>query len=433
MTDLPVPVAPPPNVAAPSSTRRRVVVTVVSLTLAAVLAFSTGHAGEHALQNLIVPGLGLYETGLVAGVAVFVLAVVAVVWWVQWGVDWAPATVVIASSVAAAVAADGHHHAAALAGTAAAAAASTAAPVVARAAHEFPLVVVVVTGVVWLRGVVRRLPVVRGVAARRARRAGGDGNDATTSPAMLSVVDRPRVAAIAAMGAGSDHERERAARWATDPAVARRAVRVGLAARGRSPRRGLAVDHAAPRAALLLSGALDDDAVVRFLDDCRRSRAGVPASEPTWVRLLDGTLAAVAARTAGDDEAPARWAAMLGGPLALRRGHRPVCWWTPLGVRIGSAPLWEHAAATAIARAQGWIGDDDWAVLRPRLLGAAARGTAQIDDERAIAAGRLWLACLDDEQAARILTRPTVQHDPLAVALDRLATRVAADGKDLVA
>jgi hypothetical protein len=428
MTDLPVPVAPPPNVAAPSSTRRRVVVTVVSLTLAAVLAFSTGHAGEHALQNLIVPGLGLYETGLVAGVAVFVLAVVAVVWWVQWGVDWAPATVVIASSVAAAVAADGHH-AGALAG-AAASSVTAAAPVMARAAHEFPLVVVVVTGVVWLRGVVRRLPVVRGVALRRARRA---GDDAATNPAVLSLVDRPRAAAIAAMGAGSDHERERAARVATDPAVARRAVRIGLAARGRSPRRGLAVDHAAPRAALLLSGALDDDAVVRFLDDCRRSRAGVPASEPTWVRLLDGTLAAVAARTAGDDEAPARWAAMLGGPLALRRGHRPVCWWTPLGVRIGSAPLWEHAAATAIARAQGWIGDDDWAVLRPRLLGAAARGTAQIDDERAIAAGRLWLACLDDEQAARILTRPTVQHDPLAVALDRLATRVAADGKDLVA
>jgi hypothetical protein len=429
MTDLPVPVAPPPNVAAPSSTRRRVVVTVVSLTLAAVLAFGTGHAGEHALQNLIVPGLGLYETGLVAGVAVFVLAVAAVVWWVQWGVDWAPAAVVVGSSIAAAVVAEGHH-ATATAATAATAAAA-AGPAVARAAHEFPLVVVVVTGVVWLRGVVRRLPVVRSIASRRVHRAAADGS--ADPAAAMSVVDRPRAAALMAMGAASADEREASLRVATDPAVVRRAVRIGVAARARSPRRGLAVDHAAPRAALLLSGALDHDAVTHFLDDCRRSRAGVPASEPTWVRLLDGTLAAVAARTAGDDEAPARWAAMLAGPLALRRGHRPVCWWTPLGVRIGSAPLWEQTAATAIARAQGWIGDDDWAVLRPRLLGAAARGVAHIDDERAIAAGRLWLACVDDEQAARILTRPTVQHDPLAVALDRLATRVAADGKDLVA
>ena len=57
-------------------------------------------------------------------------------------------------------------------------------------------------------------------------------------------------------------------------------------------------------------------------------------------------------------------------------------------------------------------------------LGASARGTAHPDDERTIAAARVWLRFVDDEQAARLLARPTVAHDPLAVALDCYASSI---------
>ena len=122
----------------------------------------------------------------------------------------------------------------------------------------------------------------------------------------------------------------------------------------------------------------------------------------------------------------ARWTMALTGPFARRRGHRPGAWWTPLGIRAGRAMAWEQAAATAIARSQGWVDDSEWAELRRHALGAAARGSADPSDERLIAAARIWLAFVDDPLAARIVVRPTVDRDPLAVALDRLAQRVRA-------
>ena len=76
---------------------------------------------------------------------------------------------------------------------------------------------------------------------------------------------------------------------------------------------------------------------------------------------------------------------------------------------------------SALNRDMGWIDDADWAALRTRLVGASARGSRHPFDERAIAAARLWLANVDDPEAARIIDRPTVAHDPVAVALDRLA------------
>ena len=118
---------------------------------------------------------------------------------------------------------------------------------------------------------------------------------------------------------------------------------------------------------------------------------------------------------------------MLAGPLKLRRGHRPAMWWTPLGVSFGNTPLWEHALAAALARHHGWCGDEDWESLRPQLLGAAARGVSVVDDERAIAAGRLWLDVMDDEQASRILMKPTLRHDPIARAIEALRDRLAAE------
>lgn len=403
------------TVSVPSFGRRRAVVALVSVAVALVLAFGAGHAGAHSLQNLIVPGIGLYETSLLLAVVVFVATIAAIVAWVQWGLDWLAAGVVLASTVASFVLTDGHHDTAAAIATDLAPSAS---------AHEFPLVVLVVSAIVWVRGAVGRLPGLRRLAARRAR-----GLPAGSSAA-LSPVDRSRAAAIAALVDPADPE---VAAAAGDPAVARRARRIGLLSRGRRGSDPFAVDHAGARAALALTGAMDDDALTRFVDDARRAAAGVPASEPTWLRPLDATLATIALETRGHAEAGARWQAMLGGPLALRRGHRPACWWTPLGLRVGAATTWEHATFTALARTRGWIGDDDWAALRPHVLGAAARGTTVALDERTIAAGRLWLVFVDDDQAARILARPTVHRDALAVALDRLASSLATERKDLVA
>ena len=139
------------------------------------------------------------------------------------------------------------------------------------------------------------------------------------------------------------------------------------------------------------------------------------------MRPLDAVLAALALDRAGEPAAGARCRALFAGPWALRRGHRPAWLWTPLALTAGRAPAWEHAASTALARSAGWVGDDDWPALRRQVLGASARGTALADDERLIAAGRVWLAHVDDPEAARIVARPTVADDPLAVALDAFA------------
>jgi hypothetical protein len=395
----------------PSLRFRRVVTAAVSLTITALLAFALGDPGAHMAQNLVIPGVGLLEVSVALAVVVLVATTAAIVVWVTWGIDWLPAAIVLCSTVAAGLLTGDHpapvtRAADELVGVA--------------AAHEFPLVVLVVGGIMWMRTAVGRLPGLRRVTARRSRTvAAAPGLDGIGA---LAPLDRSRAAAIAALTGPVPSTVSDAA---ASSAVVTRARRIGLIARGR---RGdpFAVDHAAARAALALTGQLDDAAMARFADDAHAAVAGVPASEPTWVRPLDATLAALALHRAGHGEAGRRWAAMLAGPLALQGGHRPGAWWTPLGIRLGSASVWEHAATSALARANGWCDDADWHVLRPRLLGAAARGTSVAADERSIAAARLWLVHVDDEQAARILARPTVHRDPIAVALDRLATSLAA-------
>ena len=99
---------------------------------------------------------------------------------------------------------------------------------------------------------------------------------------------------------------------------------------------------------------------------------------------------------------------------------------TPTSLRLATSQPWEHAAATALARWRGWIGDDDWAVLRRRSLGAAARGARRRDDARLVAAARVWAHLLDDEAATRILDRPTRSTDPIAAALDDVLRAVVA-------
>jgi hypothetical protein len=352
-----------------------------------------GHAGVHAARSMLVPGAGLAEAAPALAVAFVLLAAVATVAWLRWGTDWALVLVVAAAMAASAAWGSTDH----------------GAEVAQRAAHEFPLVIVIAGALGWVRATLGGVPGFGWLAGRRV----DDALVATLDE--LAPVDRCRAVAIAAL-AGDVTDEHRAAVAAPD--VARRAARIGLVARLRRGGDPFRVDHAPARAALALTGGLDAAAAERFVADAQRSPLGVPASEPTWVRTLDGTLAARALEQLGDDRASRRWAGALDGPLALRRGHRPAWWWTPLGVAAGRSLDWEHAAATALAHERGWIDDGDWTHLRRRVLGAAARGSSRRDDERLIAAGRVWLALVDDPAAERIVARPTVGHDPLAVALD---------------
>lgn len=392
--------------AAPVLRRRRVMVLCVSLAVPVALVLGLGHRGVHMLRSVLLPGAGLVGSNNVAAAVCMVAAVAATVAWVKWGIDWLLVTVVLVAVVASGLVSDAPH----LAGDA------MSRPVM--AAHEFPLVLLAAGLVSWLRGVAGRVPGVSHLARRRARAAEG-----LASIDRLSVTDRSRTAAVLALAG----ETLTAADIAADPAVERRARRVGTWARGRRAAGPFAVDHAHARAGRALAGFPDDDLLV----DAARTAVGVPCSEPTWVRPVDGALAAVAVHRAGGDTSP--WQAALDAEFGLRRGHRPAWYWTPLGVSAGAAPAWEHAVASALGRSMGWVGDDDWAALRTRALGASARGAEHPHDERLIAAARIWLVYVDDPRAMPLLARPTVRHDPLAVALDRLARCLAADPHALTA
>lgn len=381
--------------------RRRWLVAVAVAAVPLALWGLGGHRGVHAARSMLVPGAGLAESAPLLGAAFAVAAVAATVAWLRWGLDWVLGLVVVAAMAASAAWGSADH----------------GADTAQRAAHEFPLVVLVAGALGWARATLGGVPGLGWMAGRRV------AEDHVTALADLAPVDRCRAVAVAALAGEVTDEHRRAI---TAPDVARRARRIGLAARLRRGDDPFAVDHAPARAALALAGLLDADAGQRFVADGQRSPLGVPSSEPTWVRTLDATLAALALERLGDQQAPARWAAGLHGPLAARRGHRPCWWWTPLGVAAGRCLDWEHAAATALAHERGWIDDADWALLRRRVLGAAARGSRRRDDERLIAAGRIWLALVDDPAAQRIVGRPTVRHDPLAVALDAHARHLRA-------
>ncbi|MEN9643983.1 MAG: hypothetical protein RL238_652 [Actinomycetota bacterium] len=390
--------------AAPVLRRRRVMVLCASLAVPVALVLGLGHRGVHMVRSMVVPGAGLVGSNNVAAAACLLAAISATVAWVKWGLDWLLAGVVAVAVVASGLVTDAPH----------ATAAAMSRPVM--AAHEFPLVLLAAGLVSWARGVVGRVPGLSHLARRRARTS-----DGLASVDRLRPADRSRTAAVLAL-AGQPGP---AAAIAADPEVARRARRVGAWARGRRGGDAFRVDHAHARAAFALAGTPDP----MLLHDAARTALGVPCSEPTWVRPVDGALAAIAVHHAGGDTGA--WQRALGAELSLRRGHRPAWYWTPLGWPAGSAPAWEHATATALARAMGWVGDDDWAALRTRALGASARGVEHPHDERLIAAARVWLVYVDDPRTASLLARPTVRHDPLAVALDLLARRLADDPDSL--
>jgi hypothetical protein len=391
---------------APSLRLRRVLALGVAVALPVLLVRVGGHAGVHMARNLLVPGAGVLDHAPILAIALVVLAVGATVLWLRWGADWAlVAVVVLAMVLSLALSGGGGDHDAAGLG-----------PPVARAAHEFPLVVLVVAALAWTRSVLGRTPGVRHLVGRRHR-----GRQGAVDLASLPVVDRCRAIAVRVL-AGVDGTDDRVAVGGVD--VQARARRVGLVTRGRVGGDPWRRDHAHARAARLLVGVASPHDAASLDADARRTGLGVPCSEPTWIRPLDATLAALALQRSGRPGAAAAWARALQGELGLRRGHRPAWWWTPLGIGAGSMPAWEHAATTALARSAGWIGDGDWTALRRRALGAAARGGGQPDDERLIAAARCWLALVDDLEAERIVTRPGVRRDPLACALDALATRL---------
>ncbi|MEZ5228774.1 MAG: hypothetical protein R2710_19545 [Acidimicrobiales bacterium] len=361
-------------------------------------------------RSLLIPGAGLYDEHLVVGVALTLAAVAATIAWLRWGLDSILLAVVGVAIVVSGLMPPTVH--------------AVAFPAIEQSAHEFPLVILVVGALAWLRSALRRVPIVGRLAARRSTRRLDGLDDLMALPPLdrcraVSVLTLP----LAGAAPAEVDPRLPAAVGAAD--VERRARRIGLLARGRRGGDPFRVDHAAARTARLGVGALTTDQVAQLRADAVRAWAGVPASEPTWVRLFDAVVAAIALDPI-DPEPARRVGELLHSHLGLRRGHRPAWIWTPLAVAAGRADDWEHTAATALARAAGWIGDDDWSALRRRAFGAAARGTVFAGDERTVAAARIWTALVDDPEAARILARPTVAHDPLAVALDTLATRLRA-------
>jgi hypothetical protein len=382
--------------------RRRALLGIGSLIAMAGLFGLLGHRAAHAARNLLVPGAGLYDHHLALGLAFTAAAVAATVAWLRWGADAVPIAVVAASAAVSAAVATGAHHDHETVGLAAV-----------PAAHEFPLVVLVAAAIGWIRLSAARL----GIGARRT----GNGPRGLAAAPGCTPVVRARIATLTTLARVEPVPGLDLAVRAPD--VIRRARLIGLVARARLGGDPLRRDHAHTRAALACTGGLDPDALARFAADAGRSPLGVPCSEPGWIRLLDGTLAALVLDRSGHPEVGHRWAAALTGALRCRRGHRPAWWWTPLGLPVSHALPWEHLAATGLARAAGWIGDDhDWSVLRRTTLGAAARGGRRPADERLVAAGRIWLSLVDDPEAAAILRRPTIGRDPTAAALDAVAT-----------
>lgn len=364
-------------------TRRILVVAALTVALLG-LTIGAPHRGEHAVQNLLVPGLGLTEQAWALAALVFVSFVGALVLWLRWGADWLPGAVVAASTVSAALAAPGVGHVSD----------------VSAAAHQFPVVAVLVSGLASVTTLWRSLP-------RLSR-----GSDARSGIETLSAIERCQLALLQALVEADPGPR--------DERVERRARRIDAVARFRfGPVRSR--DHGPARAAMLVSGGLDSAQHGALLAEAQAAPGGVVASEPGWVRLLDGTLTAIALDRHGDTEALARWDRMLGQHLEVRRGHRPESWWTPLGVRVGKAPAWEHATATALATAAGCGAARDWSHLRQATFAAAARGTTTPARERLVAAGRIWAELEDDDEARRVLSRPTIDADPIAMALNAIA------------
>jgi len=393
---------------------RRSLLLVLSFAVPLSLVLWGGHWGVHVARNLLFPGAGLVDHYWWLALLFAVAAIAATLLWLAWGTGWLVLLIVVASAVLSGVLADAGH------GSAAPLRVGETSP--SAMAHEFPLVVIVVAALVWLRSALGRVPLLRRVAARRGARRGADG-----TLSRLDDVDRARAISLLALGGADQGVSVSDGEWG---GIRRRAHRVSLVARARlgDPLRR---DHAYARAAGLVLGRLGPDAARHLDEEALRSPLGAVCSEPSWIRPLDATIAALVLDRLGRVEPGRRWGAALNSGFSLRRGHRPAWWWTPLGIGAGSAPAWEHAAFSALARAAGWLDNEDWPALRRRAMGAAARGAVHPHDERLVAAARIWLVFVVDEEARRIINRPGIRRDALACALDGLAQRLC-DNQELL-
>jgi hypothetical protein len=425
-------VDPRPSSPARRLRRRRVasVAALVAVDLTIVALVRTSHRGTHIAESVLFPGIGLIENHGWLALAFVLAMVTATVLWLAWGADWLLGVVWLGSLVTTVALAPRGHGGGVLGG-----------PL--RGAHEFPLVVAATAIIGWLRTLVGRVPGVRRLRNARRRRRGAH---------RVGVVDTCRAASVAALAATAGATPDAAAhvRAIVEPRVLRRARRAGALARWRFTGNPLRADQAAIRTALGLwaqpagaGGAARSSppvdavsAMCRILPmvtpasvdaEAGRHVAGVLASDAGWVRPLDAALAAAAARRRGSSTVA--FEALLAERWALRRGHRPAWWYEPLGLAAGSAPTWEHAAASAVWRVEGWVGDDDWPCLRRAVLGAAARHDDDAHDERLVGAGRLWLRFVDDPEVAAIVARRSPPTDPLALALTQWAAAADPAGR----
>ena len=225
-------------------------------------------------------------------------------------------------------------------------------------------------------------------------------------------------AAIAAMTKGAGDE---FIPLLQDDLFSKHAKRINFWARGRRSSDPFDRFHAESRAALSLTGLMGTAQEQEFCRDAERQLTGVPNSEPTWTRLLDGTLSAIALKRLGAHHCVKRWSHTLETRFALHGGRRAAALHTPTMMSLGTARPWEHATATALAFNEGWIDDRDWHALRGQCMGAAAGGAKDPALLRLIAAGQLWASMAHDEEAAKVLARRKLSSDRLASMIHGLA------------
>jgi hypothetical protein len=385
--------------------------------------YATGFFGgsERTLavvRSVVLPGLPFLEWNIGFGLATIAIALAAVTAWLRWGADWIPVLVIVLAMAVAAFVMPLHHGDDSPAqqhgqGSHHAATGSNALPAdpgqgqVDRilASHEFTIVLVVFAFFARLRLLLGRVP---GLSAWMTR---------LWPAAAFDAVSETRATAFFGLAGHDD-----AAWWQQrHPALLQRAVRINRIARLRFSGDPLTGAHAALRAALCLSGRFGERETRALQAESDQAIAGVPDSEPTWLRPLDTLLCALALHKAGDSEALARWQQSFERHFPLHRGRRPAALHRPTLLAIGALTDWEHALVTALARSCGVRNGADWPCLRDRCLGAAARGD---DDEQAlrfIAAGRWWARLEKDTEAESVLARRSLRGDRLTEAVVTLA------------
>ena len=394
--------------------RRSVGLFAVALLLT-IDVFATGFFGgsERTLavvRSIVLPGLPFLEWNWLYGIAAIITALAAIGAWLRWGIDWLPALVMTVCVGIAAFVMPLHHDHSLDEGTPHhATAQSTEHSGIAKASHEFTVVLVVFALLARLRLLFDRLP--GSVWIKRQLPEG----------VFFPAVDIARAAAVSLI-ADSDQQTVSAA--LTDPRLRARVSRVNRWARFRFRGDPYRRAHAPLRAALSLARLLDPEQLSEFRTDANSRLTGVPESEPTWVRPLDGMLAALALQSLGETECVERWLSTLRSRFTLSHGRRPAALHTPTMLSIGTATLWEHAATTALGRLAGWLDDADWQHLRRPCLGKAASGAKDQQTLRFVAAGKLWAALTNDAEALEILQRRNVGADSLARALETVAHRV---------